>query len=267
MTTTDRDTRLLHHRALGRISDEPPVLMLGSLGTTMAMWDTQSRMLAARRRVLLVDHRGHGASPCPPGPYSIDALGADVLAVVDHLGIDRVALCGLSLGGMVAMWIASHAPDRVERLALVCTAAVLGPPSMWHERAEAVRSRGMTAVADVVLARWFTPATHRRARSLVDRYRAMLTATPAEGYAASCEAIASMDLRRDLPRIAAPTLILAGGADDATPVHKAVEIADGIPRAAVEVVGGAAHLANVERPDRVNALLSRHLLLPAREAR
>ena len=240
-----------------------PVLVLGgSLGTTGALWEAQLAELAARFWVVRYDHLGHGGSLVPAGPYSIDLLGRELLALLDELGIDYASFAGLSLGGMVGMWVAAHAPERVQRLVLFCTSARLGPPEMWHERAAAVRAGGMPAVVDGVLARWFTPAFAQERPEVVAVYREMVTATPAEGYAGCCEAIAGMDLRPVLGAIGAPTLVVAGAQDPATPPEHAELIAAAIPGARLAVLDRAAHLATVEQPDRAGSLLLEHLGRP-----
>ena len=152
----------LHHEIAG--DERAPVLLLGcSLGTSVAMWEPQVAPLAERLRVIRYDHRGHGASPVPPGPYDIEDLGRDVLALMDRLGVERASLGGVSLGGMVAMWLGANAPDRVERLVLCCTSAHMPPASAWAERAAKVRAAGTTeVVADAVVERWLTPAFARR---------------------------------------------------------------------------------------------------------
>ena len=236
---------------------DAPTLLLGpSLGSTIAMWSPQVPALARHLRVVRFDHRGHGQSPVPPGPYTVDDLGHDVLALLDHLGVATAHYAGLSLGGMVGMWLGAHAPERIDRLALLCTGAYLPPAQAWRDRAAAVRSSGMAAVADAVLARWFTPGFGD-----IDAYRRMLLASPVEGYAACCEAIAGLDLRPVLGAIRAPTLVIAGASDPATPPALAHEIAAAVPGARLATVA-AAHLANVECADAVTELLARHLVGP-----
>ena len=233
-----------------------PVLVLGnSLGTTVAMWEPQLPALTGRFRVVRYDHRGHGGSPVPDGPYSLAELGGDVLALLDTLGLARVHLGGLSLGGMVAMWVAAHAPERVDRLALLCTSARLGPPEMWARRAETVVSQGVVAIADVIVGRWFTPAFAASSPDVVVWARKLLTGTPAGGYAACCAAVQTMDLVPALGSITAPTLVIAGAEDPATPPEHARAIAAGISGARLEIVPAAAHLANVEQPGAVTRLL------------
>lgn len=236
-----------------------PVLLLGgSLGSNLDMWRPQLPALADLR-VVRFDHRGHGASPAPPGPYRIDDLGRDVLALLDRLGIARASYCGLSLGGMVGMWLAANAPDRIERLVLICTAAHLPPADGWAARAEQVRSAGMGSIADAVLGRWFTPRFRAALPAKVAPYRAMIAACPAEGYAGCCEAIGGMDLRDDLPRITAPTLVIAGADDPATPPEHGERIHAGIAGSRLVVLPGAAHLANVEQAAAIGQLIKDHV--------
>ena len=237
--------------------EDAPVLVLGnSLGTTVEMWEPQLPVLTKRFRVVRYDHRGHGGSPVPPGEYRLDELGADVLAMLDTLELERVHLGGLSLGGMVAMWVAAHAPERVDRLALLCTSAKLGPPEMWATRAETVRAQGTEAIADVIVGRWFTPGFAERLPEAILWARRLLTGISAEGYAGCCAAVQHMDLIPVLGDIAAPTLVIAGAEDPATPPDAHARwIAAGIPDARLEIVPDAAHLANVEQPDLVNHLL------------
>ena len=247
-----------HHLIEG--PEHAPVLIMGSsLGTDAAMWDAQ-RALAGRFRVIRYDHRGHGGSAVPDPPYEIADLARDVLALMDALGVERAHHCGLSIGGMIAMWLGAHAPERVGRIVAICTSAQLGPAAMWQERAAAVLAAGTTEpVADAVVDRWLTPpfaAAHPQAR---DRLRAMLTGCDPVGYAACCGAIERMDLRADLPRIAAPTLVISGSDDPATPVEHQRLIAEAIPGARHEIVAPAAHIAAVEQPAAVTTLIREHL--------
>jgi 3-oxoadipate enol-lactonase len=236
-------------------ADAPALVLGSSLGTSGAMWDPQVEALAGRFRLLRYDHRGHGRSPVPVGPYELADLGKDLLSLMDALQLHRVHLGGLSLGGMVAMWVAANAPERVDRLALVCTSAKLGPPQIWTDRIDAVRAGGMASIADMVIGRWFTPEFTAADPEVVDRVRTGLLDTPAEGYAGCCSAIQTMDLEPDLPRITAPTLVIAGSRDVPTPPEHAHRIGSLIPGARVEVVDGAGHLANLSHVDTVTSLL------------
>ncbi|MBX7267169.1 3-oxoadipate enol-lactonase [Micromonospora sp. Llam7] len=238
---------------------DAPVLVLGSsLGATGAMWRPQVAALAARFRVIRYDHLGHGASVVPPGPYTIDLLGRKVLRLLDEVGAGRVHYAGLSLGGMVGMWLAAHAPDRIDRLALLCTSASLGPADGWRSRAATARAGRLDTIADAIVERWFTPAFAAAHPDTVAAYRDMLVATPAAGYAACCEAIAGMDLRPDLAAVRAATLVIGAAGDPATPPGHAADIAERIPSARLAVLDGAAHLANVEQPEAVTRLLTAH---------
>lgn len=237
--------------------DAPVVVLSNSLGTDLSLWDEQIPALRRHFRVLRYDQRGHGASPSAPGPFTLEQLAGDVLQLMDRLGIGAAHFAGVSLGGMTGMWLAEHAPDRIDRLALLCTSAELGPPSMWTERAAVVRERGVEAMVDPSLPKWFTPEFAQRAE-VVEKFGGMIRACDREGYAACCEAIAGMDLVDGLPRISAPTLVVAGAEDPATPPAHAERIAAGVPGARVEVLSPAAHLANAEQPEAVNRLLVEH---------
>jgi 3-oxoadipate enol-lactonase len=249
----------VHHDVLGR-QGAPVVVLSNSLGSTPAMWDGQVRALARHLRVVRYDHRGHGDSPVPPAPYELADLGGDVLALLDRLGLERVHWCGLSLGGMVGMWLAIHAPERVDRLVLCCTSARLGPPEMWVQRAATVRADGVEAIADAGIERWLTPAFMERSPAVTAQVRAMLVATPAEGYAACCGAIERMDLVPELGAITAPTLVIAAADDPATPPEHGERIAANVPGARLVIVDDARHLATVERPQAMTDLIAGHLL-------
>jgi 3-oxoadipate enol-lactonase len=239
--------------------DGAALVLSNSLGSTWAMWDAQVPRLAERLRVVRYDHRGHGASPVPPGPYSLDELGADALALLNRLGLARVHWCGLSLGGMVGIWLAVNAPERIDRLVLCCTSASLGPPQMWADRAATVRAEGVEAIADAGIGRWLTEGFIARETEKTAAVRAMLVATPDEGYAGCCAAIEHMDLIPELGAIRAPTLVIAGRQDPATPPEHGERIAAGIPGARLELVD-AAHLATVEQPEAMTDLIAGHLL-------
>jgi 3-oxoadipate enol-lactonase len=240
--------------------DAPPVVLSNSLGSTPAMWDPQFPALAERFRVVRYDHRGHGRSPVPPAPYELADLGADVIALLDRLGLERVRWCGLSLGGMVGMWMAINAPERIERLVLCCTSARLGPPEMWADRAAAVRAQGVEAVADAGIQRWLSPGFIDREPEIAAEIRAMLAATPAEGYAACCGVIERMDQVPELGAIRAATLVIAAEDDPATPPEHGALIASTVPGAQLAVVKDARHLATIEQPAAMTELILGHLL-------
>jgi 3-oxoadipate enol-lactonase len=239
-------------------ADAPVVVLSNSLGATRAMWDPQVPALAERYRVITYDTRGHGESPVPAGPYSLDDLVDDLVALLDEAGAERAHVAGLSLGGMTGMRLAAREPARLHRLALLCTSAFIGPGAGYGDRARLVRAEGTGKVAPAVIERWFTPEFREQEPALVARMEAMIAATPDEGYAACCEAIDRMDLRPDLPGITAPTLVISGWQDPATPPEHQRAIADSIPGAELLTVSPGAHLANIEQALQVTGALLGH---------
>ncbi|UCZ92172.1 3-oxoadipate enol-lactonase [Gordonia sp. WA4-43] len=248
----------VHAVVTGR-PDGPAVVLSNSLGSTHRMWDSQVAALEERFRVVRYDTRGHGDSPVPPGPYSIDELADDVIALLDRFDIERAHLVGLSLGGMTMMRVAARNRERVDRLALLCTAAYLPPAQGWTDRAALVRADGTSAVAAAVVQRWFTPGYLAANTEARQQFEAMVAATPAEGYAACCEAIAAMDQRSDLSSIIAPTLAIAGAGDPATPPDLLRDIVDAVPNGRLLVVPDSAHLANAQQADTITPALIEHL--------
>lgn len=250
-------TVVLHHVESGP-PDGPPLVMAGSLGSTLAMWEPQVEELSRRFRLIRLDHRGHGGSPVPPGPYRIADLAGDVLALLDDLGLDRVSWCGLSLGGMVGMALASEHPNRVDRLVLCCTSAHFPDATVWRDRIEAVAGGGTAPIAESVVSRWFTPGWAAANPVTVAESVAMVAGTADAGYLASCQAIEVWDHRERLPTISAATMVIAGSEDPATPVQPhAATLVESIPQARLEVLP-AAHLATVERAADATRLIAAH---------
>lgn len=248
----------VRHVVTGR-EDGPVVVLSNSLGSTTAMWDANLAAVEEEFRVVRYDTRGHGGSPVPNGPYTIDDLTDDVVALLDRLHVGSAHFVGLSLGGMTGMRLAARNPERVARLVVLCTGARLGPSSVWTDRAATVRTDGAQAVAESVVGRWFTPAYLAANPEVRAASEAMVAGTPAEGYAGCCEVIAQMDLRADLPAISAPTLAIAGADDPATPARHLAAIAEAVPDARLLVVDDAAHLANAQQPDFVTPAILEHL--------
>jgi 3-oxoadipate enol-lactonase len=244
------------HDLLGP-SDAPAVVLSCSLGTDRSMWDPQVPALSERHRVVRYDLRGHGASPAPPGPYEIADLGGDLLALLDRVEFERATLCGVSIGAMTSVWVAAHAPERVERVVLCCTSSKFGAEAagVYRERAKLVLEQGVEPVADGALERWFTPPFRAANPELMARVRRGLTGTSGVGYAGCCDALAGMDLRPELGSIAAPALVISGAADPATPPEHGRAIADGIAGARFELIADAAHLANIEKGEQVTTLM------------
>jgi 3-oxoadipate enol-lactonase len=235
----------LHHRLDGE--GERTVVLAGSLGSTLEMWDAQVPALAARFRVLRYDHPGHDGSDllCV---RSVEGLAQEVVSLLDELGLDSVSFCGLSLGGAVGMRLALDAPERLDRLVLCSTSMRFATPEFWEERSRVVREAGVEAIADAVLERWFTPEFED-----VRRYRQMLVSTPAEGYARCCDALREWDVRGKLGDIGMPTLVVAGSDDPSTPLADLEAIAGEITGSELIVIDRARHLANVEQADEFNA--------------
>ncbi|HWT91508.1 MAG TPA: 3-oxoadipate enol-lactonase [Solirubrobacteraceae bacterium] len=252
----------LAHEELGP-ADGPVVVLAHSIGTSRIVWRAVADELVARdgARVVLFDHRGHGESPIPDGPYALSDLAADLVALLDRLEIPRAAVAGVSLGGMVAMRAALDAPDRVSSLVLCCTSAHMPPRSLWDERAQTASTEGMGPLIEGIIARWVAPGYEERDPGAYTRLRTVLAATPPDGYASTALAIRDMDLRDELPNIAAPTLVLVGSEDQATPAEGHGELlAERIPDARLATIADAAHLAPYERPAEVAAHLRDHLL-------
>jgi 3-oxoadipate enol-lactonase len=253
-----------------------PVVVLGnSVGTTRAVWDAPAGLLRRHFRLLRFEHRGHGTgpagtgqagtagsvtrSPAPAGPYSIAELGRDVLALLDAEGIGQAFYCGVSLGGMIGMWLAASAPDRISGLGLVGTSAWLPPAALWTDRAARVRANGMGSIASRVIDRWFTAAYLAADPDTVRAFRADFEGITPEGYAGCCEAIGAMDQRSALTSITAPTLVIAGAEDPATPPWHGAQIAAAIPGSRLVVIRGASHLATASDPGPVTDALLAHL--------
>ena len=225
-----------------------PVLVLpSSLGTTTKLWDANVGYWSDTLRLLCYNQRGR---------RSVDELGDDLLRLLDERGLERVSLCGVSLGGATAMWVAVAAPERVDRLVLACTSARFGDPEPWLERATVVRRQGLESIADGIVARWFTDAAPPE---VVARFRRLLVGTPRETYAAGCEALARWHFGDRLSSIRAPTLVIAAADDRATPPDHSELMAREIPNAKLVVLPDAAHLANVERPEAFSKLVTEHL--------
>ena len=225
-----------------------PVLMLSnSLGTTLHMWDEQVAPLTKHFRLLRYDRRGHGQSSVPKGPYTMERLGRDVLAVLDGLGIAKINWCGLSMGGMVGQWLGANAPERIEKLILTNTNYYYADKQPWHDRIKFVREKGLAAMANPMMERWFTAGFRERAPQTMEWMIKMFVATPVAGFIGCCEAVRDMDHRDILGRITAPTLVMAGANDMATPVEGNDYIRAHIPGATLKILD-AAHISNVEQP-------------------
>ena len=228
--------------------ERAPVLMLSnSLGTNLHMWDEQTGPLTRHFRLVRYDRRGHGKSNAPKGPYTMERLGRDVLGVLDGLGIQKINWCGLSMGGMVGMWLGANAGNRIDKLILSNTSAHFPDPTVWDARIKMVRDVGLAGIVDANMERWFTKGFRERASQTMAKMREMFVATNIEGYIGCGEAIRDMDHRPLLPRITTPTLVIAGRHDPATTLEAGEYIKDHVPGARIAVLE-AAHISNLEQP-------------------
>lgn len=235
------------HVELDGEAGAPALLLSNSLGTNLSMWDPQVAEWARHFRVVRYDSRGHGRSTSTDKPYSMALLAEDALAILDQLGIDRAHFCGLSKGGMVGQWLATHHGARLNRVVLANTGARMGPPDLWNTRIRAVRQDGMAGLVQPTLERWFSKDFRERDAATVAKVSEMLRTTPPLGYACCCAAIRDMDQREPIRAIRNPVLVVIGRQDPATPPPAGHLIADTIPGAR-RVELDAAHLSNLEQP-------------------
>lgn len=242
------------HYALTGAPNAPAVVLSNSLGTNFSMWNPQVPALERAFRVLRYDTRGHGQTRATPGPYTIEQLAGDVLRLLDALRLDRVHFCGLSMGGMIGMWLGVHAEKRLRKLVLCNTAARIGTAEIWNSRIENVRKAGMKAITPAVIERWFTPEFRADSADAVAPVQGMLENTRPEGYIACCQAIRDMDQRGAISAIRVPTLVIAGGKDPATPPAEGRFIAGQIGGASYAELD-TAHLSNLEAPAKFTAEL------------
>jgi 3-oxoadipate enol-lactonase len=244
------ETTRIHYLLEGR-ADAPVIAFSNSLGANYSMWDAQAAEFREKFRMLCYDTRGHGESSTTPGPYSIELLGKDMLALLEALHLEQIHFCGLSMGGMIGMWLALNAPHRLKKLVLCNTGAKIGTIEGWNARIETVRKNGMKAIAPATIERWFTPAFRENNAAPVAGIQKALEETNPEGYAACCAAVRDFDCRGELGKIRVPTQVIAGHRDPATPPADGRFLAGQIPGAQYAELD-AAHLSNIEDRDRFN---------------
>jgi 3-oxoadipate enol-lactonase len=246
MPMIDADGCPIHVEVEGR--DGAPVLMLSnSLGTDLHMWDAQAPEWSKHYRLVRYDRRGHGKSGSPPGPYSMERFGRDVLAILDALKIKKTNWCGLSMGGMVGQWLGANAPDRVDKLILSNCTDYYADKEPWNDRIKVVREKGLAHIVAGNMERWFTKGFRDQHPEVIARFTEMFVATKLDGYLACGAAVRDMDHRALLPKIKAPTLIIAGRHDPATTLAMGESMRDRIPGAKLAIID-AAHISNVEQP-------------------
>jgi len=246
---------VLHYREHGR-ADAPVLVLANSLGTDARIWDGPIALLSDRYRIISYDKRGHGLSDAPAGDYTLDQHVDDLAGLVDHLGITSFALCGVSVGGLIAQGFALRRPDALAGLILCDTAPKVGDAAMWDARIAAVRADGMAAIVDGVMPRWFTQAYRRDKPTALAAWRNMLLCTPVAGYIGTCATLRDTDLRNAIGAIATPTLVLVGDEDLATPVDLVRDTAARIPGARFEIIAACGHIPSIEQPETLAALLS-----------
>lgn len=233
----------------------PALILCHALGADRAMWDPQVEMLRSLRRIIRYDHRGHGESGAPPPEYTMADLGGDVIALADHLGVERFDFCGISMGGQVGLWLAVNQPDRVGRLALANTGAKIGSEDAWQQRIDAVRRGGMEGIADVVVERFYSQGWRQTHPEETERARETLRSIDESGYVGCCAAVRDADFRESAASIRSPTLLIGGRHDISTPPEAQQWLAEAIPGAELTILD-AAHLSNVERPEEFGAALT-----------
>jgi 3-oxoadipate enol-lactonase len=243
------------HYVLEGQSGSPVLMFSNSLGANYSMWDPQAQEFHKKFRFLRYDTRGHGQSSATRGPYSIEQLAKDVVALLDELDLDRAHFCGLSMGGMIGMWLGVNAPKRLNKLVLCNTGAKIGTLDAWNARIEAVRKNGMKAIAPAVVERWFTPGFRQKSPAIISNTLKMIEEANPDGYSACCAAIRDCDYREQVAAIRTPTLVISGAHDPATPPADGRFLSQQVPGAGyVEL--DAAHLSNIEAQDRFNQELA-----------
>ena len=245
---------LLNCRLHGR-PGAPAVALANSLGTDARIWDEVIEVLADRYRVLSYDKRGHGLSDAPPGDYSLDDHVADLAGLLDHAGMNRVALAGVSVGGLIAQGFALRHPSRLAALVLCDAVPQLGDDAMWNGRIDAIRRGGLASIADGIMERWFSERFRRTQSDALAGWRNLFLRSHVEGYCSTCATLRDTDLTAELGRIAAPTLVVVGEHDGSTPVPMVRACAEAIPGARFEVIADAGHIPSIEQPARVAALM------------
>lgn len=245
---------LLHYRVAGR-ADAPVLALVNSLGTDARLWDAVIAALAGQYRLISYDKRGHGLSDAPAGDYRLDQHVDDLEGLLAHLGVERLALAGVSVGGLIAQGFALRHPAQLAALVLSNTAARLGDAAGWNARIAAVRQAGPAAIADAVMERWFSPGFREQRPDELAGWRTLFCRTDAAGYAATCATLRDTDLRPLVGTITAPTLVVAGREDQSTPPALVETLAAAIPGSRFAIVEGAGHLPAIEQPETLAGLL------------
>ncbi|OLP57554.1 3-oxoadipate enol-lactonase [Rhizobium rhizosphaerae] len=255
MPYLERPHHRLHYRVDASGHDKAWLVFCNSLGTDLAMWDRQAEALKEQFHILRYDRRGHGLSSSPPPPFSMADLGADVLHLMDHLGIERAHFCGLSIGGLVGQWLALNAAHRFDKMVLCATAARIGTTQSWTERMKAVSALGLTPLLAGTVERWFTPAFVAEAPDVIEACVAAFQATSIDGYVGGCAALADADFHESLSSISCPLLAISGADDPVCPPSDLERIARGVANGCHLSLPGR-HIVNIESAERFNQALS-----------
>jgi 3-oxoadipate enol-lactonase len=258
MPFLDLDQHRLHYRLDGAGADKPWLIFCNSLGTDLHMWDGQIEALADDFRILRYDRRGHGLSSAPPSPFTLSQLAEDVIALMDHLAIERAHFCGLSIGGLVGQWLAIHAEHRFDKFVFCATAARIGSPASWQERIEDVAKNGLSPLLNGTAERWFTPGFRSCAPDTVQEMMMAFEQTYIDGYVGCCAALRDADLRCELGEIHHPVMVLSGKDDPVCTVSDLELIAHSVSRGRHVSLPGR-HIVNLEAADRFNATLAEFL--------
>ena len=254
-----RISRLTVHWSTAGRTDGPAIVCGNALGTDHRIWGRVSKLLGDRYRLITYDSRGHGLTDAPDGPYTIAGLADDLLALTGSIGLNRFALVGLSVGGLIAQQVAVRAPERLAALVLCDTAARIWSAEAWNARIDAVRKAGLASIADPIMERWFAKSFRDTRADELAGWRNLMTRTPANGYIATCEAIRDADLTAAVGSIRTPTLVVVGEEDGSTPPALVKATADLIPGARFEIIQGAAHMPCIEQPEMLAGLIAAHL--------
>lgn len=246
---------VLHYRLDGQ-PGAPAVALVNSLGTDARIWDEVIAVLATRYRVLSYDKRGHGLSDAPAGDYALADHVADLVDLLDHAGMSTAAVAGVSVGGLIAQGFALRYPDRLKALVLCDTAPKLGEPQSWNDRITAIRGRGMGAIADAVMERWFSAGFRQNRPVALAGWRNLFLRTDVEGYCGTCATLRDTDITAEIGSIDKPTLVLVGDEDGSTPVPLVRACAEAIPGARFEIIAQAGHIPSIEQPATVAALMT-----------
>ena len=249
---------VIHHAVRGP-ADGPVIVFSNSLGTDFRIWDAVAAAFENDHRLVLYDKRGHGLSEATPAPYALTDHVSDLAALLDHLGVERATIVGLSVGGMIAQGLAALRPDLVERLVLSDTAHKIGTDDLWNARIDTVTKSGIGAMSDQIMERWFTPAYRDPSNPDFVGYTAMLTRTTVDGYAGTCAALRDADLTESTRALKIPVLCIVGDQDGSTPPDLVRSTADLIDGSRFEIVKDAGHLPCIEQPDATAKLIREFL--------